>query len=130
MQHELSKRRMMAAIPEADVVITNPTHYAVALKYDQKKKGAPVVVARGKDFVALQIRSIAEKNKVSVLEIPPLARAVYFATKLDQEIPFGLYVAVAQVLAYVYQLKTNKNGRGKKPMPLGDIDIPPEFRQS
>lgn len=129
MQREMAERRMMAAIPTADVVITNPTHFAVALKYDPAKVTAPVLLAKGGDFMALKIREIAQQHKVMVLESPGLARAVYFSTELDQEIPAGLYLAVAQVLAYVYQLKQFRSGKGKRPGPLPDLPIPPDLRR-
>ena len=90
LQREMSQRRMMAAIPEADVVITNPTHYAVALKYDPDKGGAPMLLAKGSDFLALKIREIAVANKVLLLESPALARSIYYSTELEQEIPGGL----------------------------------------
>lgn len=98
MQREMAQRRMMAAVPEADVVITNPTHFAVALKYDPAGGGAPLLLAKGNDFLALKIREVAQEHKVMVMESPALARAVYYSTELDQEIPAGLYLAVAQVL--------------------------------
>ena len=129
MQREMAERRMMAAIPTADVVITNPTHFAVALKYDPAKGTAPVLLAKGGDFMALKIREIAQQHKVMVLESPGLARAVYFSTELDQQIPAGLYLAVAQVLAYVYQLKQFRAGKGKRPGPLPDLPIPPDLRR-
>ncbi len=129
MQREMAERRMMAAIPTADVIITNPTHFAVALKYDPAKGTAPVLLAKGGDFMALKIREIAQQHKVMVLESPGLARAVYFSTELDQEIPAGLYLAVAQVLAYVYQLKQFRTGKGKRPGPLPDLPIPPDLRR-
>ncbi|MNE62994.1 Flagellar biosynthetic protein FlhB [compost metagenome] len=120
---------MMAAVPEADVIITNPTHFAVALKYDAEKGGAPLLLAKGSDFTALKIREIGQENRVTVLESPALARAVYYSTELDQEIPAGLYLAVAQVLAYVYQLKQFRAGRGKRPAPLHDLPIPADLRR-
>lgn len=129
MQREMAERRMMAAIPQADVVITNPTHFAVALKYDPSKGSAPVLLAKGGDFMALKIREIAQEHKVMVLESPGLARAVYFSTELDHEIPAGLYLAVAQVLAYVYQLRQFRAGKGKRPGPLPDLPIPPDLRR-
>ncbi|MCY1205578.1 Flagellar biosynthetic protein FlhB [compost metagenome] len=129
LQREMAERRMMAAVPQADVVITNPTHFAVALKYDAEKGGAPVLLAKGNDFTALKIREIAQDNQVTVLESPALARAVYYSTELDQEIPAGLYLAVAQVLAYVYQLKQFRAGRGKRPAPLHDLPIPADLRR-
>jgi flagellar biosynthetic protein FlhB len=98
----MSQRRMMAAISEADVVITNPTHYAVALKYDPEKGRAPMLVAKGSDFLALKIREIAVANEVLLFESPALGRSIYYLTELDQEISGGLYLAVTQVLAYVF----------------------------
>jgi flagellar biosynthetic protein FlhB len=130
LQREMSQRRMMAAIPEADVVITNPTHYAVALKYDPEKGGAPMLVAKGSDFLALKIREIAVANEVLLLQSPALARSIYYSTELDQEIPGGLYLAVAQVLAYVYQIRQHRAGKGKRPDPLkDDLPIPPDLRR-
>lgn len=129
-QREMSQRRMMAAIPDADVVITNPTHYAVALKYDAEKGGAPVLLAKGSDFLALKIREIAVANNVMLLESPGLARSIYYSTELEQEIPGGLYLAVAQVLAYVYQIRQYRAGKGKRPDPLkDDLPIPPDLRR-
>jgi flagellar biosynthetic protein FlhB len=130
LQREMSQRRMMAAIPDADVVITNPTHYAVALKYDPEKGGAPMLIAKGSDFLALKIREIAVANEVLLLESPALARSIYYSTELDQEIPGGLYLAVAQVLAYVYQIRQHRAGKGKRPEPLkDDLPIPPDLRR-
>jgi len=130
LQRDMSQRRMMAAIPEADVVITNPTHYAVALKYDPDKGSAPVLVAKGNDFLALKIREIAVANDVLLLESPALARSIYYSTELEQEIPGGLYLAVAQVLAYVYQIRQHRAGKGKPPEPLkDDLPIPPDLRR-
>ena len=129
LQREMSQRRMMAAIPEADVVITNPTHYAVALKYDPEKGSAPVLLAKGSDFLALKIREIAVANDVLLLESPALARSIYYSTELEQEIPAGLYLAVAQVLAYVYQIRQHRAGKGKRPDPLKDLPIPPDLRR-
>lgn len=127
-QREMSQRRMMAAIPDADVVITNPTHYAVALKYDSEKGGAPILLAKGSDFLALKIREIAVANNVMLLESAGLARSIYYSTELDQEIPGGLYLAVAQVLAYVYQIRQFRAGKGKRPDPLkDDLPIPPDL---
>ena len=130
LQREMSQRRMMAAVPDADVVITNPTHYAVALKYDPDKGGAPMLIAKGSDFLALKIREIAVGNNVLLLESPALARSIYYSTELDQEIPGGLYLAVAQVLAYVYQIRQYRAGKGKRPEPFKDeVPIPPELRR-
>jgi len=129
LQREMAERRMMQAVPQADVVITNPTHFAVALKYDPEKGSAPLLLAKGGDFLALKIREIAQEHRVMVLESPALARAVYYSTELDQEIPAGLYLAVAQVLAYVYQLRQYKAGKGKPPGPLPDFPIPADLRR-
>ncbi len=128
-QREMSQRRMMAAIPDADVIITNPTHYAVALKYDPEKGGAPMLLAKGSDFLALKIREIGEKHNILLLESPALARSIYHSTELEQEIPAGLYLAVAQVLAYVYQIRQHQAGKGKRPDPLKDLPIPPDLRR-
>ena len=128
-QREMSQRRMMAAIPDADVVITNPTHYAVALKYDSEKGGAPLLLAKGSDFLALKIREIAVANNVMLLESPGLARSIYYSTELDEEIPGGLYLAVAQVLAYVYQIRQYRAGKGKRPDPLKALPIPPDLQR-
>ncbi|GHA90263.1 flagellar biosynthesis protein FlhB [Cognatilysobacter bugurensis] len=119
---EMSQRRMMDAVPTADVVITNPTHYAVALKYEAGAMRAPKVVAMGVDELALRIRELAGHHKVTLVEAPPLARALYRQAKVDQEIPVKLYAAVAQVLSYVYQLKRWHPARG--PMPeLNQLDV-------
>ncbi|OSO74077.1 flagellar biosynthetic protein FlhB, partial [Stutzerimonas stutzeri] len=96
---------------------------------DGDKGGAPRLVAKGGDFVALKIREIAQEHKVTVLESPALARAVYYSTELDQEIPAGLYLAVAQVLAYVYQLRQYRSGKGRRPDPLNNLPIPPDLRR-
>jgi len=129
MQMEIAQRRMMAEVPKADVVVTNPTHYAVALRYDQEKGDAPLVVAKGTDFIALKIRSVAQENDVPVLSAPPLARALYHSTELDQPIPVGLYRAVAMVLAYVYHLRQGPmyNREGELNMP--DLPIPDDLRR-
>nr|WP_298173671.1 flagellar biosynthesis protein FlhB [uncultured Pseudomonas sp.] len=129
LQREMAERRMMQAVPQADVIITNPTHFAVALKYDPAKGSAPLLLAKGSDFTALKIREIAQEHQVMLLESPALARAVFYSTELDQEIPAGLYLAVAQVLAYVYQLRQYKAGKGKRPAPLPDLPIPPDLRR-
>ncbi|OLS63494.1 flagellar biosynthesis protein FlhB [Pseudomonas putida] len=128
-QREISQRRMMAAVPEADVIITNPTHYAVALKYDPEKGSAPLLLAKGTDFIALKIREIAVQNNIQLLESPALARSIYYSTELEEEIPAGLYLAVAQVLAYVYQIRQYQAGKGKAPEPLKDLPIPPDLRR-
>jgi len=129
LQREMAERRMMESVPSADVVITNPTHFAVALKYDPEKGGAPLLLAKGGDFLALKIREIAQEHRVILLESPQLARAVYYSTEVDHEIPAGLYLAVAQVLAYVYQLRQYQAGKGKRPGALPDLPIPPDLRR-
>ena len=129
LQREMAERRMMGEVPKADVVITNPTHYAVALKYDPVHSGAPVVVAKGADFLAQKIREVASEHDVIVLESPPLARAVFYSTELEQPIPAGLYLAVAQVLAYVYQVRQFQEGKGKRPGPMPEPPIPDDLRR-
>jgi flagellar biosynthetic protein FlhB len=104
-QHEMSQRRMMQKVPDADVIITNPTHFAVALQYDPDNMQEPVVLATGADFMAAQIRTIATANNITIVEAPPLARALYYNAEIDRPIPYDLFKAVAAVLAYVYQLK-------------------------
>jgi len=129
MQIELSQQRMMQDVPEADVIITNPTHYAIALKYDQTGSGAPLVVAKGADLIAQQIRMVAEANEVPILSAPPLTRAVYFNTEIGEEIPAGLYIAVAQVLAFVFQLRRYNNRGGNKPhLNTEDLPIPDDLK--
>jgi len=131
LQMEYARRRMMQEVPKADVVVTNPTHFAVALKYDQVSMRAPKLVAKGNDLVAAQIRKLAGAAGVPLLEAPGLARALYFSTALDQEIPAGLYLAVAQILAYVYQLRTARQSGGDQPLPPRpeDLPIPPDLRK-
>lgn len=124
---EMVQRRMMAAVPKADLVVMNPTHYAVALKYEDGKMAAPRVVAKGADLIALKIRDLAKDSKVPVLQAPVLARALYAHTELDREIPAALFAAVAQVLAYVYQLRASLAGRGPEPGDLPELNVPPEL---
>ena len=124
---EMTKRRMLAAIPQADLVVMNPTHYAVALKYDEKKMGAPRVVAKGADLLAMKIRDLAKDSKVPVLQAPVLARALYAHAELDREIPAALFAAVAQVLAYVYQLRAALSGRVAMPAGLPELNVPAEL---
>jgi flagellar biosynthetic protein FlhB len=124
---EMTKRRMLAAVPKADLVVMNPTHYAVALKYEDGKMSAPRVVAKGADLLALKIRDIAKGSKVPVLQAPVLARALYAHTKLDHEIPTALFAAVAQVLAYVYQLRAAMAGQAPQPGDLPELPVPPEL---
>lgn len=129
-QHEMSQRRMMEAVPTADVVITNPTHYAVALKYDQLSGKAPIVVAKGKDLIAAKIRELAKENGITVFSAPPLARALYASTDIDKEIPENLFVAVAQVLAYIYQLRRAISSRRPPPQPPVNLPVPEEYDRS
>ena len=124
---EMTQRRMMAAVPKADLVVMNPTHYAVALKYDDAKMAAPRVVAKGADLIALRIRDLAKENAVPVLEAPVLARALYAHAELDREIPAALFAAVAQVLAYVYQLRAAMAGKVAMPGALPALDVPVEL---
>jgi flagellar biosynthetic protein FlhB len=123
-QRSMARGRMLAAVPAADVVVTNPTHFAVALKYDEGATGAPRVVAKGADLLAARIREIAAEAGVPTLEAPPLARALYRHVELEQEIPAALYAAVAQVLAWVYQLEQHARGRAARPAEP-DIALPP-----
>lgn len=115
MQQAAASRQMMEKVPAADVVITNPTHFAVALKYDELNMSAPTLVAKGADEIAAKIREIATDNDVAIVESPRLARAVFASTDLDEEIPGGLYLAVAQILTYVYQLRSWASGGGDYP---------------
>lgn len=130
LQYEMAARRMMSKVPKADVVVTNPTHYAVALSYDPDGQLAPLVVAKGVDEVAEKIKEIAREYNIPILQLPPLARSLYYTTDLDHEIPRGLFQAVAQVLAWVLGVKAYKNG--KSPNPPRDLDtnlpIPDELK--
>lgn len=128
-QREMSQRRMMQDVPDADVVVTNPTHYSVALKYDTEKAGAPIVLAKGVDELAMQIRKIAKGNEVPIVESPILTRSLYHTTEVGQQIPDQLFTAVAQVLAYVFQLKRYQKGRGRKPTNLSkNLPIPDDVK--
>ena len=124
LMRERGKRRMLAAVPGADLVVMNPTHYAVALKYDEHAMAAPRVLAKGADLMALRIRDIAREANVPVLEAPPLARALYAHAEVDREVPAALFAAVAQVLAYVYQLRAALAGQGSMPGALPSLDVP------
>jgi len=127
LQRELARRRMMQAVPKADVIITNPEHFSVALRYDSTNRGAPVVVAKGSDQIAMKIREIANAHHVPLLPAPVLARALYFTTEIDSEIPAPLYLAVAQVLAYVFQVKTWRPGQARKPQLPGELPVPQDM---
>ena len=124
-QREVSRRRMLAAVPAADIVVVTPTHYAVAIRYEEGSMDAPRVVAKGVDILAARIQAIARESNVPVLEAPPLARALYAHVEVDQEVPRALYAAIAQVLAYVYQLKRWVPGRTAAPKAPADIEVPP-----
>jgi flagellar biosynthetic protein FlhB len=124
---EIAKRRMLAAVPQADLVVMNPTHYAVALKYEEGKMAAPKVVAKGADLLAMKIRDLAKESKVPVLQQPVLARALYAHAKVDQEIPAALFGAVAQVLAYVYQLRAAMASRHVARPDAPKPHVPPEL---
>lgn len=129
MQREIAKRRMMSRLAEADVVIANPEHYAVAIIYDRATMRAPIVVAKGLDLIALKIKAKAKEHRVALIEAPPLARALYYSTELEEPIPNGLYVAVAQVLAYVYQLKRFEKGEVYDKPTLKNLPIPDELKR-
>jgi flagellar biosynthetic protein FlhB len=124
---EMASRRMMAAVPGADLVVMNPTHYAVALKYDEGGQGAPRVVAKGADLVALRIRELAQEHKVPVLQAPALARALYAHCQLEQEIPTRLFGVVAQVLAWVYQLRDALSRGQRLDLPPPPVDVPADM---
>ena len=128
-QREIAQRRMMQEVPKADVIITNPEHYSVALKYDPKTMVAPVLIAKGVDIIAMQIRRVANENNVPLLEAPPLARSLYHTTELNAEIPVGLYLAVAQVLAYVFQLRKSSAKQNQYTNhKMKDLDIPDDLQ--
>ncbi|MDD3352768.1 flagellar biosynthesis protein FlhB, partial [Zoogloea sp.] len=124
-QREMSRRRMMSNVPTADVVVTNPTHYAVALKYDPDRAGAPIVVAKGVELVAQNIRELAREHQVPILEVPPLARALYAHTELEQPIPAQLYTVVAEVMAWVFQLNHWISEGGLPPEQPTGLAVPP-----
>lgn len=126
-QREIADGASVTAVPKADFVVMNPTHYAVALKYDDQTMNAPQVISKGTDLIALRIRELAKTHAVPVLESPVLARALYAHAELDQPIPATLYTAVAQVLAYVYRLKAAMRGQGRMPEELPEPFIPPEL---
>ncbi|WP_198264031.1 flagellar biosynthesis protein FlhB [sulfur-oxidizing endosymbiont of Gigantopelta aegis] len=127
-QREIAMQRMMGDVPKADVIITNPTHFAVALQYDPDGSGAPIMLAKGADLVAMQIRNVAQAHEIPIMEIPPLSRAIYYSVEIGDEIPAGLYVAVAQVLAYIFQLKSGEVDESKQP-DMADLPIPTEYQR-
>lgn len=124
MQRAAARRRMMADVPKADVIVTNPTHYAVALQYDENKMSAPKVVAKGSGLIALRIREIGTENRIPMLEAPPLARALYRHAEIGQQIPGQLYSAVAEVLAWVWQLKRWRLTGGQRPVKPENLPVP------
>ena len=128
LQREMAERRMLEDVPSADVVITNPEHFAVALKYEQSDGQAPVVVAKGADIIAASIRKVAVHNDVTLVEAPPLARAIFYNAEIGDEIPEALYLAVAQILAYVYHLKTSTS-QGTEPPEMPVTNLPDEYKQ-
>ena len=129
-QRDLAMKRMMAEVPEADVIITNPSHYAVAVKYDQKSAGAPIVVAKGVDLVAGRIKLLGAEHNVPVLSSPALARAIFYSTEIDEEIPAGLYMAVAKILAFIFQLKGKPGTDFSSPLVYeDDVPIPDDLRR-
>lgn len=129
LQREAARRRMMSEIPKADVIVTNPTHYAVALRYKGETMRAPIVVAKGVYLLAARIREVADEHRIPILEAPPLARALYYHAELESEIPEKLYTAVAEVLAYVFQLKRYNEFGGNAPIPPVDVPVPDELDQ-
>ncbi|MEY8199210.1 MAG: flagellar biosynthesis protein FlhB [Colwellia sp.] len=128
-QYEMSQRRMMQDVPESDVVITNPTHYSIALKYDAAVGGAPVVSAKGVDEMAIHIRTIAKEHQIEIIQSPALARSLYYTAEVGDDIPEELFAAVAQILAFIFQLNEHKKGNARKPTPVAkELPIPDEFR--
>ncbi|MBU1295854.1 MAG: flagellar biosynthesis protein FlhB [Gammaproteobacteria bacterium] len=127
MQRQAAMNRMMSDVPSADVIITNPTHFSVALKYDQTGGAAPVLLAKGGDFIALKIREVGNHYDIPVIQSPALARAIYHHTKIGDEIPQGLFKVVAQLLAYVYQLRNARMG-APRPETMPNLDVPDEFQ--
>lgn len=125
LQREMSQKRMMQAVPESDVVITNPTHFSVALKYDAEGMSEPIVVALGSDFMAAQMRTIAKEHHIPIVEAPPLARALYYNAEIDRPIPFELFKAVASVLAYVYQIR---DGQLAEDVDFENLPIPDDMK--
>ena len=128
MQREIAQRRMMAEVPQADVIVTNPTHYAVALRYDPERMQAPLVVAKGKNLIAANIREIGATHQVPLVEAPVLARAIYFNAEINQQIPAALFLAVAQLLAYGFQLRAYHEGGGDIPQPPEEYPVPEDLR--
>lgn len=128
MQREMAQARMMAEVPKADVIVTNPTHYAVALRYDPDSMRAPILIAKGRDLIAANIREVGDEHDIPRIEAPILARAIYFNTEIDQAIPAGLFLAVAQLLAYVFQLQAYQEQGGDIPQQPEEFPVPEELR--
>ena len=129
LQYEASQRKMMGDVPDADVIVTNPTHYSVAIKYEQDGTRAPYIVAKGVDFMALKIREVGREYEVPVMQSPPLCRAIYHTTEIGDEVPQELFAAIAQVLAYIYQLEQFRKGKSGRPKALPEnLIIPKEFQ--
>jgi flagellar biosynthetic protein FlhB len=126
-QRELSQKSSVGAVPKADFVVMNPTHFAVAIRYDEATMGAPRVISKGADLLAMRIRDVAKQHSIPVLQSPMLARALYANAELDQDIPHALYTAVAQVLAYVYRLRAAMRGDGVMPTEVPQPFVPPEL---
>ncbi|MGI2258594.1 flagellar biosynthesis protein FlhB [Shewanella sp. GXUN23E] len=129
LQQQMARSRAEVSVPQADVILVNPTHYAVALKYDPKRAEAPFVIGKGIDEVALYMRELATRHSVEIVSAPPLARAVYHSTQIEQQIPAGLFKAVAHVLHYVLQIRAARQGKSAMPSPLPAFDIPPHLRK-
>ncbi|SHO55693.1 flagellar biosynthesis protein FlhB [Vibrio quintilis] len=127
-QQQFARRKIDKMVPEADVVIVNPTHYAVAIKYDPEISEAPFVVAKGVDETAMHIQRVARDHQVEIIHSPPLTRSVYYTTAIEQAIPNQLYIAVAHILTYVLQLKAFRHGQGEKPLPLPRFSIPDNLK--
>ncbi|MGI2000294.1 flagellar biosynthesis protein FlhB [Shewanella frigidimarina] len=128
LQHRMGRSRADTAIPKADVLLVNPTHYAIALKYDPELADAPYVLTKGTEELALYMRKLAKQHNVEIIEIPALARAIYYSTQVDQQIPSALFMAIAHVLSYVMQIKASRKGQQQKPDPLPQFFIPPHLR--
>lgn len=128
LQMQMAQNRMMSSVPEADVIITNPTHFSVALKYDPDSMETPTLLAKGIEHNAMRIREVAKLNDIEIVESPPLARAIYHTTEVEQDIPEGLFLAVAQVLAYVFQLREFRKGRGGRPDYPRNVPVPPDMK--
>jgi flagellar biosynthetic protein FlhB len=126
-QREMAQKNSVNAVPKADFVVMNPTHFAVAIRYDEKTMGAPQVISKGTDLMAMKIRDVAKHHSIPVLQSPMLARALYANSELDQDIPSSLYTAVAQVLAYVYKLRAAMRGDGPMPGELSQPFVPPDL---